>query len=144
MRAAIAQWVKASGQLPLESGWVMGAMRDGGKEAFTDLRSRPWKWLAAAAEQDLDAGDPRTACLASWFSFSFNKMKAPQMNLGDFLALDLDAAPPELQARIARLGHRAAGMLPPEEIVAGQPGDALTAGMVRELTESQLAGSGGT
>ena len=45
---------------------------------------------ASGAEQDLEAGNPRTACLAAWFSIDFNEMKVPMMNAQDFLVLDLE------------------------------------------------------
>jgi hypothetical protein len=127
MRHAIRSFVEASGT-PVTPEARMRVMRDD-----PGVHHRPWRWLVAVSELAVAAGDVRTACLAGYWSMRFNRVLAPQMQLGDFMDLGLDPAPKDAQERLAALGLQAAQALPADELLAGDGSDGLTAGMLLQV-----------
>jgi len=88
---------------------------------------RPWRWLAAAAEQAERAGDYLLVARITLVLTFWTQTLGPRMGLGNHLEMRLDDPPPEVASRIRTTGLRAIPHLPGDSVVVSHPTGTVTA-----------------
>lgn len=91
---------------------------------------RPWRWLAAVAEQAASANDPLLAGRVAWFAAFWTTTLGPRMGIGNMLEMRMDPPKGDVLPRIYTAAAQVLPQLPDDAIIIDHPTGTVRVGTV--------------